>query len=324
MPDRDKGQRRTGGNDDRARGGPARRRGAQGAARLEGLLGAGPQGRTARPRAHRGGEERPSASEPVRASFVAGACAGCRSREQAHAPRRSAINAMRRPPRRSRLLALAACAPRAAIPDAERERVSHELAGQQRYLARRRVRRAVLGDADRRCSLSRSAARGGRPRRDDRRHAHPAAPPERVLPPGTPVRVRKVEFPTGWLIAQRVVMTPRYNPWVYVDGRGRARGRSSWCSRRPPRRSTTSAARSSGSSPRTTRPRSSARCRRSSARRSSKKEPSEGMSARALEMAWGLPEKKRIDRPAGTEEWTWPGGKRRAFFQDDRLVRWER
>jgi hypothetical protein len=41
-------------------------------------------------------------------------------------------------------------------------------------------------------------------------------------------------------------------------------------------------------------------------------------------MAWGLPEKRRIDRPAATEEWSWPGGKRRAFFQDEKLVRWER
>ena len=54
-----------------------------------------------------------------------------------------------------------------------------------------------------------------------------------------------------------------------------------------------------------------------------KKELVEGMSPRAVEMAWGLPERKRIDRPAATEEWTWPGGKRKAFLQDERLVRWQ-
>ena len=48
------------------------------------------------------------------------------------------------------------------------------------------------------------------------------------------------------------------------------------------------------------------------------------MSPRALEMAWGFPERKRIDRPAATEEWTWPGGKRKAFLQDERLVRWQK
>jgi hypothetical protein len=48
------------------------------------------------------------------------------------------------------------------------------------------------------------------------------------------------------------------------------------------------------------------------------------MSTRAVELAWGLPERKRIDRPAGSEEWTWPAEKRRASFQDERLVRWGR
>jgi hypothetical protein len=41
-------------------------------------------------------------------------------------------------------------------------------------------------------------------------------------------------------------------------------------------------------------------------------------------MAWGLPERKRIDRPTSHQEWIWPGGKRRAIFQDERLTRWER
>jgi hypothetical protein len=50
----------------------------------------------------------------------------------------------------------------------------------------------------------------------------------------------------------------------------------------------------------------------------------EGMGPRAVEMAWGLPERVKVDRPANTEEWAWPDGKRRAFFQDDRLVRWEK
>jgi hypothetical protein len=55
-----------------------------------------------------------------------------------------------------------------------------------------------------------------------------------------------------------------------------------------------------------------------------RKELTEGMSLRAVEMAWGLPEKKRIDRPARTEEWAWPGGRRRASFSDEKLLRWER
>ena len=50
----------------------------------------------------------------------------------------------------------------------------------------------------------------------------------------------------------------------------------------------------------------------------------EGMGTRAVEMAWGVPEKIRLDRPAATAEWSWPAGKRRAWFQDEKLLRWER
>ncbi|MFL5302863.1 MAG: hypothetical protein ACJ79R_21250, partial [Anaeromyxobacteraceae bacterium] len=46
------------------------------------------------------------------------------------------------------------------------------------------------------------------------------------------------------------------------------------------------------------------------------------MPPRAVEMAWGYPEKKVIDRPSNAEEWAWPGGKRRASFKDGRLARW--
>jgi hypothetical protein len=37
-----------------------------------------------------------------------------------------------------------------------------------------------------------------------------------------------------------------------------------------------------------------------------------GMSRQAAAMAWGLPDRIVVDRPARTEDWTWTGGKRRA------------
>jgi hypothetical protein len=40
-------------------------------------------------------------------------------------------------------------------------------------------------------------------------------------------------------------------------------------------------------------------------------------------MAWGYPEKKVIDRPAATEEWSWAEGRRKAFLHEGKLVRWE-
>jgi hypothetical protein len=40
-------------------------------------------------------------------------------------------------------------------------------------------------------------------------------------------------------------------------------------------------------------------------------------------MAWGYPEKKVLDRPARSEAWTWPTGRRRAWFTDGQLSRFE-
>src|SRR5512133_3717707 len=115
-------------------------------------------------------------------------------------------------------LALAvACTPRANIPDAERTRVERELAGQQRYLRVAAYVAPFWGDRSKLLlsdqppsELTYLETAAGVP--------IPPPAPERILPPGTAVRVREVEFPTGWLIAQRVVMTPRYNPWVFVEG----------------------------------------------------------------------------------------------------------
>jgi hypothetical protein len=218
--------------------------------------------------------------------------------------------------------ALAACTPRATVPEAERERVHEEVGGQQRYL---RVAAAVApfwADRSRLLLTDQPVSEidlvnttGGTP------VPPPAA--ERILPPGTPVRVRDVEFPTGWLIAKRVVMSPRYHPWVYVAVAGDTRPHvivlSQTASTFEDVREELSrilTADDPGPALRALPPEQQAAIAR--------KEVISGMSARALEMAWGLPEKKRIDRPAGTEEWTWPGGKRRAFLQDERVVRVEK
>jgi hypothetical protein len=219
------------------------------------------------------------------------------------------------------LATLASCAPRAVIPDAERERVGRELAGEQRFARAALLAGPLWGDHSRvllsdqpldELDLVQTTA------------GVPVAPPaaERVIAPGTPVRVRSVEFPTGWIIAKRVVMSPRYHPWVLVDVPGDPR----------PHVVVLSQLAASFDDVRAELDRVLSKDDPSSAFSSLpaeqraavlKKQLVDGMSTRAVELAWGLPEKKRIDRPAGTEEWVWPAGKRKASFQDDRLVRFE-
>jgi hypothetical protein len=218
------------------------------------------------------------------------------------------------------LLATAACYPRASVPDSERQK-SHALEGQQRYAKVALYVGPFFGDGSRMLAsdqpfeeldlLEDSAGK-------------PIAPPraERVLSPGTPLRVEKVEFPTGWIIARRVVMTPRYHPWVFLSLEGEPRPIVLVL---PQTLSTADDVRvelerylggpeARGAYDALPEPQRTA---------VAKKRLVEGMGPRAAEMAWGYPEKKVIDRPARAEVWTWPGEQRKAFLQEDRIVRWE-
>jgi hypothetical protein len=217
---------------------------------------------------------------------------------------------------------LLACTPRTIVPDAERARTRAALDGQQRWLRVAVTVHPLFGDTGKRLLLDAPPAevdllRGGQ----DELIAPP--PAERVLPPGTPVRVEQVEFPTGFIIAGRVVMSPRYHPWVLLRVAGDARPHVLVLSQ------TVASADDAlaevdrvlaADDP------SAAFAALPQEQREAilRKELTDGMSTRAVEMSWGLPEKKRIDRPARSEDWAWPGGKRRAAFADEKLVRWER
>ncbi len=220
-------------------------------------------------------------------------------------------------------VALAAgCAPRAVIPDAERDRVRRELSGEQRWLRVAAYASPLYGDTSKVMlsdqpldELDLVETTGGTP----------VPPPkvERIVPPGTAVRISDVEFPTGWIIAKRVVMSPRYHPWVLVEMPG---------DRRPyvvvlsPTVTTYDEVRAELDRILTKDDPSSALAALPEEQRAAvlKKTLVEGMGPRAVEMAWGLPERIQVDRPAQTESWSWSGGKRTASFQEDRLVRWQR
>jgi hypothetical protein len=221
------------------------------------------------------------------------------------------------------LASLVACTPRAVIPDPERDRVRAEIAGRAAWLRVAAYVYPLWGDRSKILvsdlpaeELHLLETAGGE------RVAPPAS--ERILAPGTALRIEEVEFPTGWTIARRVVMTPRYHPWVLLDA-------LPGDDRRPVIVLSQTAVsfdevRAELDRLLTSDDPTSLFAALPAEQRGAvlRKELVEGMSPRAVEMAWGLPERKRIDRPASREDWTWPGGKRKAFFQDERLVRWER
>ncbi|HEX8908815.1 MAG TPA: hypothetical protein VF805_06405 [Anaeromyxobacteraceae bacterium] len=218
------------------------------------------------------------------------------------------------------LLAATACYPRASVPDSERQK-SRELEGQRRFAKVALYVGPFFGDGTRLLAsdqpfdeLDLLETGGGAPIAPQRA--------ERVLAPGTPLRVEKVEFPTGWIIARRVVMTPRYHPWVFLSLEGEPRPLvlvlpQTLSSAEDVR---VELGRYLGGPESLAAYQALPEPQRAAVQR---KRLLEGMSAQAVEMAWGYPEKKVVDRPARTEAWSWPGDRRKAFLQDDKLVRWE-
>jgi hypothetical protein len=151
-------------------------------------------------------------------------------------------------------------------------------------------------------------------------------PVERVLPAGARVRITKVEFPTSWAVAERLIYTPRTQPWIYLQAEGRSDDLPLILVLRPQIRS------SQEFVAEIERYLSDADLTPTLSRWSDvvqkgvrTKTAMIDMPAEALEMAWGYPEKKQISfaDAVKNEEWTYPGERRRAYLADGRVVQLE-
>jgi hypothetical protein len=220
------------------------------------------------------------------------------------------------------LLASAACHPRVVIPEEERERISEAYDGRALYLRVAVYAAPFFGDTTR-YLLTDQPVDEVQLLESVSGDKIPPPPAEKVLLPGTRVRIQKVEFPTPWLIAKRIVMTPRYHPWVVL---GLVGDPLRYLVVLPQEVSRLEDVKTEldrllvGEDP-TAELQALTRDQQDAVRR---KDVVEGMGPRAVEMAWGQPEKRRIDRPAGTEDWSWSDGRRQAHFKEERLVKWER
>ncbi len=220
------------------------------------------------------------------------------------------------------LLLAAACTPRIVVPDAERERARAELAGKRRFLRVAVYEAPLFGDDGKLMLLAAPPGEIDLLRTAGGEIVPPPAP-LRVLPPGTPVVVEQVEFPTGMTIALRVVTTPRYHPWAYLRIADDPRPHVVVLSQTDATADQVIAELEQvlTSDDPTAAYQALPEDQRAAVLR---KGLVEGMGTRAVAMAWGLPERIRMDRPADTEVWRWPGDQRRAEFLDGKLVRWDR
>jgi hypothetical protein len=218
------------------------------------------------------------------------------------------------------LLALACATPDIHISEGEQLRSQRELAGGPPRFLRAASWVGPLWDDTEKLFLT------DRPAEEialvETPRGKPILPPkfERVLPPGTPVRIQRIEFPGTFTMAQRVLVSPRFHAWVYLALEGEPRPVILVLPREVKSAEEIRAELERYLAAEDPRP-ALAALPADVRERVLRKEVAPGMSARALEMAWGLPDRKRMDRPAGTEEWFW--GPRRVLLRDERVERVE-
>jgi hypothetical protein len=212
-------------------------------------------------------------------------------------------------------LASSACFPAGTLTPDGRERVVRSLALQPRHLRVAVYLAPFYGDETR-------VLVADRPPSEIELAETPLPPPTpvRVLPPGTPVFVDGVQFPTGTALWTRPASTPRLRPWLLATVEGVEPPAVLLLSARAEDADDVIA--EVGRVLSTDDPSPVFQALPDTQRRAIlRKEPLEGMGRQAVAMAWGYPDRIAIDGAARTEEWTWAGGTRRALFQDDRLAR---
>lgn len=147
---------------------------------------------------------------------------------------------------------------------------------------------------------------------------------ERTYPAGTAVRIHKVEFPSAWVMTERVLYTPRSLVWLYLELPGMPRNS-------PPavlvlrpglgsdQELITELERHLTREDQTKRLESFSDPVREAIRT---KSVAVEMPAEALEMAWGFPESKRIEMidAQRKETWRWGDGARTATLVEGRLT----
>ncbi|MCI0572481.1 MAG: hypothetical protein L0Y66_17130 [Myxococcaceae bacterium] len=148
-------------------------------------------------------------------------------------------------------------------------------------------------------------------------------PVEAVAPAGSRVRVKSVEFPTSFAVAERLVTTPRTETWVYLQVQG-VKGETPLILVLPEEVRTEAEFSANLERYLTTEDPSSVLTAFSAPVREAvlAKRAVPGMSEQALTMSWGPPARVQRAFQGGVrvETWEFPGGRRKAKLQDGRVT----
>jgi hypothetical protein len=217
------------------------------------------------------------------------------------------------------LALLAACVPPSQLSPEGRETVTRSLTRQPRYLRVAVYVGPFYGDGSRVLLSDRPVSELRLLESPDGSPLTPPAP-TRILPPGTPVFVDGVQFPTGTVAWSRPITTPRYNPWLLASAEGVGKPAVLVLAADSTRPEDVLAEVGRVLTPDD--PTAIFTALPDPVRDAIREKALvEGMTREAVAMAWGFPDRIVMDRPARTEDWYWNNSTRKAAFLDDRLIR---
>lgn len=220
-----------------------------------------------------------------------------------------------------------ACASHTQLPAQDRANLERELTGRsgEKFLKLSYFVTPFFGDATKKLLTA-------VPPEEVRMLNHPDGSPvnpgavEKVLPAGTRARILKVEFPTSWVVTERVPYTPRTQPWVYLQIDGEHAPEPFVLVLRPAIKTQDEFLNELGRYLADQDPSKLMDAWSDSVRQAVKtKTAVNEMPSLALEMAWGYPEhiKVELEGTQRNETWVYPGRKRIAHLTDGRVVKTE-
>jgi hypothetical protein len=211
-----------------------------------------------------------------------------------------------------------------AVPPTQVADLERQLNGDERFLRVSMYQTPFFGDATRRLVSPVAPELVRLLQSPDGKAINPGAA-ERVFPAGTPVRIRKVEFPSAWVMTERVLYTPRTLVWVYLDVTGTPKNAAPMVLVLRPGLKTqdeflAELERHLTREDPTKRLEAFSDLVREAVKT---KAVVLDMPSEALEMAWGFPDSKRIDLVDNQrkETWRWGDGARTATVIDGKLAK---
>lgn len=236
----------------------------------------------------------------------------------------SPLNSVRRP-LAAALLALASCAGTTLIPEPQRVQLQDDLAGHVRYLRVSCYVTPFYRDAGKLLLTDQSPDEIDQIDQPNGQPMNPGAPLQ-ILPAGTRLRIEKVSFPTAFEVTSRVLLTPRYNPWVllFPPDDFAAQGQPYVLVLHPNLTTHDEFLQELGRYLTTFDPSSELQALPQPVQRAiAEKQLLAGMTTHDVERAWGYPERIHLDGATHTQRWLWPEEKQKAWFNAETLVGWD-